>query len=265
MPDQKEHNTHEEFKDYLPIQEIWEGQNFGDATDALKEAKEYIETLSSLMGSGPYASIVLDLHQSKLAAVSGDFSSILGLDFTEGMPPDEFAQYVLPEHNSFIATHFGTYLHYVMQITPVERSNIEFSVEYKYRRGNTYYWINQRILKSLSDSNGVLRYVVMQYTDITATKEGNHAVMIAYDVSKNYYIVNEVLYPKASIVDQLTPTEISISKKIAQGKSDMEIAEEHCVQRDTIKQHKKNIFRKLGIHKSTELALLINQSGLMSS
>lgn len=50
------------------------------------------------------------------------------------------------------------------------------------------------------------------------------------------------------IVDLLTKTEAEILRAIAQGKTTKEIADERFSSIHTITTHRKNIFRKLGIH-----------------
>lgn len=65
--------------------------------------------------------------------------------------------------------------------------------------------------------------------------------------------------PRPAARDELlTPSERSILKEIALGKTTKEIAAEKCVSFHTINTHRKNIFRKLGVnnmHEATKYAM----------
>lgn len=52
---------------------------------------------------------------------------------------------------------------------------------------------------------------------------------------------------------RLTPRELEIMRLIARGKTSKEIAEILYISLRTVNNHRQNIFRKLGIHKSTDL------------
>ncbi len=52
---------------------------------------------------------------------------------------------------------------------------------------------------------------------------------------------------------KLTDREISVLKKLAQGRNSREIAEQLCLSVSTIKYHRKNIFKKLGLDNIADL------------
>jgi DNA-binding NarL/FixJ family response regulator len=120
-----------------------------------------------------------------------------------------------------------------------------------------------RVHKQLSNDVEKLGYVIVEYTDITNVKNDLFAKYIVYDEQQGY-IINEAIHTNSDAFDSLTPTELEVSKLIAKGLSDKEIADVQASAVATIKQHKKNIFSKLGINKSTELVALTYASGLVS-
>ena len=250
--------------EFSPIQKVWEQQDFGKSDSLLTEAKTYIKTLPSLIGTGPSTSVILDLNQSQLLDVSGDFLGILGIEFIKNMKLNHYIPFIYPEHNTFIAKHFPTYLNYLLQASPEERKQIDLSVIFKYKRAKKYYWIHQRIFKTFSDDNGSLRYPILEYTDITDVKNDDIARFIVYEQNKGH-LINESYYPDGELLAKLTPTELVITRLTAEGKSDHEISVINGVSIGTVKQHKKHIFAKLGIHKSTELVALAYNNGLMNS
>jgi len=65
------------------------------------------------------------------------------------------------------------------------------------------------------------------------------------------------------LIEPLTPREIDVLKLIARGLGNLEIAEELCVSKNTVKTHVTNIFQKLEIKSRTQAALYALQEGLI--
>ena len=57
--------------------------------------------------------------------------------------------------------------------------------------------------------------------------------------------------------DTLTPTEREILEALADGSSPRELSEERNCSKSTIATHRKNIYRKLGVHKAYQLKICI--------
>ena len=57
--------------------------------------------------------------------------------------------------------------------------------------------------------------------------------------------------------DTLTPTEHTILKYYADGKSINEVAEQACISINTVRRHNANIYQKLGVGSREELLLYI--------
>jgi len=203
------------------------------------------------------------LQNSEFKANIGAFKEVLGVEFNEGMRLNEIVPFICPAHNSFITKHFPAYLQHLLSLTPQEQGHLEITLVFKYKRGDDFYWINQKIFKHFSEKDFTLGYVLMEYTDITHVKKDNCSKFIVYDKHKGY-LINEELHPYASLIKNLTPTELAITKLIAKGLSDKEIAPVQGISIHTVKQHKKHIFLKLHINKSTELVALAYDCGLVS-
>lgn len=61
----------------------------------------------------------------------------------------------------------------------------------------------------------------------------------------------------AILVESLTPREVEVAEQVASGLSDPGIADALCLSPHTVKQHVKNIYRKLGIGSRTELTAAV--------
>ena len=64
---------------------------------------------------------------------------------------------------------------------------------------------------------------------------------------------------------KLTGMEKKVLGELVKGASVTDLAELLCVSENTIKNHKKNIYRKLGVNKQSELILLCQRNGLLGN
>jgi DNA-binding NarL/FixJ family response regulator len=70
---------------------------------------------------------------------------------------------------------------------------------------------------------------------------------------------NEGISDDKKILEGLTNREREITKLVAQGKTNLEIAYELVISERTVKSHLSSIFPKLGVSSRLNLALLINR------
>jgi DNA-binding CsgD family transcriptional regulator len=250
-------------KDYNSIKTVWQEKAVNKSDKVLTEALKYLASLSPLTGTGPSTTTLLDLETSQFKGYIGDFENIFGLPYKDNLELAVLIPNIFPSHHEMLMGHHQTYINHILSCTLEERNRVQYTNVYQYKRDNQYYWLNVRVHKQLSNDVEKLGYVIVEYTDITNVKNDLFAKYIVYDEQQGY-IINEAIHTNSDAFDSLTPTELEVSKLIAKGLSDKEIADVQASAVATIKQHKKNIFSKLGINKSTELVALTYASGLVS-
>ncbi len=248
---------------YDPLKRKWEAHACKSPGKVLARAQAYLKSLPALVGTGPFAAVILDLQTSQFRGFTGNFKEIFAMDYRENINTSDLIPLIYPRHLSFTTRHFAAYLDYIIPLSLEERNRVDLSIVYKYLRNNRYRWLNIRVFKYFSNSDKNLGYAILEYTDITQVKSDNLAKFIMYDNRKGY-IINEVLLPDCPLPGRLTPSELAVTKLISQGLSDKEIACMRSCAIGTVKQHKKNIFAKLKINKSIELVRLAYDCGLVT-
>ncbi len=241
----------------------WENYLYIGSGAIAKEASIFLNKMAARPGVGPVVYYLLDFKNSIIADACGDFEEVLGVKFSRGMSLMELISRTTPEHLAFLNRCVPPFISYFLDISDEERQKVGFNVEFQIERKSKKCWINQKIVDTYTD-DGQYRYTIFENYDCTSTKVDQLARCIVYHQNKGY-LMNESYYHKDQLIENLTSTELTICSLITKGKSDKEIAEVQFVQIDTIKQHKKNIFTKLGINKSTELVALAYESGIVSS
>lgn len=63
-------------------------------------------------------------------------------------------------------------------------------------------------------------------------------------------------------LSELTKTELKVLRLLGQGLSTKEVARQQCRSFDTVNNHRRAIFKKLGFHKIVELVAFARENGL---
>lgn len=115
------------------------------------------------------------------------------------------------------------------------------------------------------------KWVLSSCNAITLNGDSGYILCFMVDLSSrmnNYHFLTEKYTKEIKrlqnqiTINKLTKTEKEITKDIASGKSSKQISEERERSYETINNHKRNIFSKLGICKTSELIGFAMENGL---
>ncbi|MDX2190875.1 MAG: LuxR C-terminal-related transcriptional regulator [Bacteroidota bacterium] len=137
------------------------------------------------------------------------------------------------------------------------RDKVRYTNNYRLLRGDGTYgkFMNQFCV--VPDQENGLPLIALGITiDITELKADNKIIFKAefYDKLSGHQEVSKVFIPEDNPINELSERELEIAYLISKGETSEQIAEKLFISPYTVKAHKRNIFEKLNVHKSTELA-----------
>lgn len=124
----------------------------------------------------------------------------------------------------------------------------------------------------VKDGKGRWKWVLISGIAYDISGDPDHLLCVMVDVSEsmaNYFALTEEYTKEIRrlnnklLLNELTKTEKEIIALLFQGKTTKEIAQIRHRSYETINNHKRNIFRKLDIHKVSELASFATECGLV--
>lgn len=254
-------NQNDNLKAYNKAKDFWEANSLENSEGVLKEAIDYLRKLPPLIGTGPSTTILVDFSDSKFKGKTGNFEGVFGMEYKNDMGLADIVPFFYPEHNALIEKHFPTYINHLLSVGLKRRNELDVTIIFKYLRREKYCWLSFKAFRYFSDHPKTLGCHLVEFTDISEVKDDDLAKYIIYD-KQDGYIVNDVITPTGTSFEKLTRTELAVTKLIAQGLSDKEIGSKRDSALETIKNHKRNIFQKLNINKSTELVAIAYENGL---
>jgi len=137
------------------------------------------------------------------------------------------------------------------------RDKVKYTNNYRAMRGDGTYgkYLSQFCVIPDKDS-GYPLIGLGTLTDITDQKTDNKIIFKAefYDELSGHKEFVKVFIPADNPIANLSERELEIAHLIAKGYSSNAIAEKLFISPFTVKAHKRNIFEKMNVHKSTELA-----------
>lgn len=120
---------------------------------------------------------------------------------------------------------------------------------------------NEKIITALEEEKQTVQEQAVQLLDKNEELQGQFEAAQA-DAQRLAYFRKSEVDPAAYEMflvgyDMLTPTEREILEALADGSSPRELSEQRNCSESTIATHRKNIYRKLGIHKAYQLKICI--------
>ena len=120
---------------------------------------------------------------------------------------------------------------------------------------------NEKIITTLEQEKQTVQEQAVQLLDRNEALQGQFeaaqadAQRLAYSRKSE---IDPAIYEMFLVgYDTLTPTEREILEALADGRSPRELSEERNCSKNTIATHRKNIYRKLGVHKAYQLKICI--------
>ncbi len=104
-----QNTTNNNLREYVPLKKVWEANAIG-SPKVLAQAQSYLKNLPALVGTGSFTTIILDLQTSEVKGFIENFREIFGIDYQEDMKIIGFVPLIYPNHSTFMAEHFATYL-----------------------------------------------------------------------------------------------------------------------------------------------------------
>lgn len=120
---------------------------------------------------------------------------------------------------------------------------------------------NEKIITTLEQEKQTVQEQAVQLLDKNEELQGQFEAAQA-DAQRLAYSRKSEIDPATYEMflvgyDMLTPTEREILEALADGSSPRELSEQRNCSESTIATHRKNIYRKLGIHKAYQLKICI--------
>ena len=250
------------------VMQVWESKNKIQQPNQTQEFLKIVEHVAEPFAAGTFFYFIFDLEHYKIDMVSESIVFILGLapdDFTL----ERFFKILHPvdadklnEKETIALDFFLNHLN--------EQEITKYKVSYFLRLQHTdksYKTILHQIVPITVSEGGKIQRTLCIYTDVTHLNIPiDHKISFLSATLPSYYSVETEGTNKFLInnfKDTFTKRELEIIKKIAEGKSVMEIAELLFLSTHTVNTHKKNIFRKSQCKNTPELITKCVREGVV--
>lgn len=227
-------------------------------------SKNAINTLNYIFSVGDNYYYIFNATMDEIEFVSPEMQTMLGYHYSDysisylnkKIHPDDIAIY-----NDFEETASKF-------LSTLPKNKLQkYKVRYDFRlkkKDNTYIRVLHQAVNIEIGNNGEMIRVLGVHTDITHLKKDGKPVLsfIGLDGEPSYIDV-KIKTKFAEANDLLTKREKEILFHLVNGKSSAEIASILFLSKNTIDTHRRNMIRKTGTKKNTELIAFAIRSGLI--
>ncbi len=215
----------------------------------IKELKEQVDFLSKVLNNAPASIHILEINEDLELVpfwVNEKYNKLFGLELAKRKE----LGFVDEEHffNMEDAKDIPDGLKYLLEhpedeLSMVCRLNNHFHINWIYFRSS--------IIKLVEDKNHML--VIMFPIDDE---------MVFNQLKLDVYLKEINRLKNQLTISKLSKTELKVIELLGQGSSTKEVANNLCRSFDTINNHRRSIFKKLEIHKISELVRFAKENGL---
>jgi DNA-binding CsgD family transcriptional regulator/PAS domain-containing protein len=211
--------------------------------------------------------LVLDYTQNKYVYVSPSIKQLYGLPpeklLNEG--PHFLLSGIHPEDLEILVKRvYPAIWKFYREHDAGERKHLYFHFNFRYLNNGSYRHILQQSCYPYHDEAFVPMMNVAYITDITTYKKDNRIYLTInkFDVSKGLEQLTHTFFP-AHEEKFFTPTEKNIIRLLAEGKSDLQIADVLFISPHTLVTHRKNMYKKAEVHTLSQLIQFATSMGLV--
>jgi len=244
---------------YLIAKKFWKTVTDSDIAVSASMLQSQIDAYSRLFSvfqAGNYYYIILNMYKSELEYVDQNITHVLGY------VPDEFnIAFLMDNIHPDDKAYFLNFEHRVVEFfkaLPFEKIS-KYKVQYDIRvktKGNNYVRLLHQAVQIDYDEKNYYRTLSL-HTDITHIKQDGVPCfsLIGLDGEPSYYNIQDANEFNKSY-DRFTKREREILKRIVEGKSSKDIADELYISPHTVNIHRKNILKKANAKTPLELVKL---------
>lgn len=248
------------------MMEIWDNKENKYAMEVVGLPEGILDkVLSTIFCPGPFYFFIMDFPVKRFSYVHSTIEDILGLKAKETTVLDLAARVHPDDAEHFIKCEERGIKFYFQEIEPSKIN--KYKISYCFRmldKNNTYRLFHHQAIALSLDKENRISKVLAIHTDIShITEKNNHKIsFISIDGSPSYLGLNLDGTPPPT-KGFFTKREVEIIAFLAEGWNTNEIAKRLFIAPDTVRTHRNNIRKKLGVKNTTQLVAESIKAGLI--
>lgn len=252
------------------IKEVWKSYEDYFAKEKLTIQPGKIDSLlNHVFCPGPFYFYIMDFPSMRLTYVHPDIEDILGID-AEQATLERLAERVHPgdaEHIIRCEEVAQRFLFSNISPDDIKRYKVTYCYRFKNKLGEYQLFLHQAIALSL-DKNQRVGKVLGVHSNIShITAENNYQLSFIGIEGRPNYIGIDLNNRNVKKLKQkqgpLSKRELEIVTLLAEGWTSKEVAESLFLSPDTIRTHRNNIRKKLGVKNTTQMVVACIRAGLI--
>lgn len=247
---------------------VWSAANKNLSPTTKELTLEVIDQIATLFAGGSFYYYILNFDNSQINFVHGGIQEVLGIKPNEFSIP-KLIEVMYPEDLKMMQVKELAAQNFFLNTIPKDEIplyKVAYLIRLQHSKGKFKTILHQAKAISVSDTGKILQMIVV-HTDISYLNAPfDHKISFISSKRPSYFSIipdTSLELLKNSLKNILSAREKEIIKKVADGKSLNEIADQLFVSPHTINTHKKNILRKSHCKNTTELISKCIREGII--
>ncbi len=242
------------------LHNVWEDYTSDQRRPTDLPKIDFEEIVSAVFAVGPLYYYILDFYDMSISRFSPWFEDAHGKNRGGFSKIDDILALIHPEDIDFVIKAEAKASDYIFNVLGAENiTTYKVSYNFRFLTGNgDYEYFNHQSLILTVDENGNFSKSINIHTNINHHVQENSNTFSMIGLGNNPSFLNLKVFTnednqKALAFGNFSGREVEIIKMIADGSSSRKIADRLYISVETVKSHRKNIFKKAGCSSSAEL------------
>jgi DNA-binding CsgD family transcriptional regulator len=220
---------------------------------------DFNQIVSAVFATGPFYYYLIDFYDFSISNISENFEELHGVPSENIFTINDILALVHPEDIALVSKAEEMAFAYMQNCLGLDKiKSYKFSYNFRFRNalGNYDFYNHQSLVLTTDQHNNFVKALNI-HTNISHLTTKNTCTFSIIGLNGRPSFLNLPIFEEESnlskFANNFSYRELEIIKLIADGASSRTIADCLFISLETVKSHRKNIFRKAGCNSSTEL------------
>ncbi len=229
------------------LSDLWE--SYPDALSKLalpKKSYSIVEHLTDILSVGPYYYYVVNIADYSLDQVSDNTKQVHGF-LSQPKTLKTIIDQIHPDDLDFVLRAEEACINKIAEIGFQHQLYLKSSYCFRMQIANgCYHMFHHQAIHLEKDNDGRLQTALNIHTDIHHIIQTNNKIVLVsgFGPRNDFYQMDLSISPSKNCIPKLSRREMEILPLIAGGNSSPQIAEQLFISPETVRTHRKNLFRK---------------------
>lgn len=241
------------------LHEVWKSMVIGERNQTDLPSINFNQIVSAVFATGPFYYYIIDFYDFSISNISDGFKDAHGIDPENIRNINDILSLIHPDDINFVTKAEDLAFKYINEQIGLDKIKL-YKFSYNFRFLNSFgsydFYNHQSLILTTDEKKNFVKSINIHTNISHLTKTNSYTLSIIGLNGLPSFLnipISEFQETEIALNNNFSKREIEVLKMIADGINSREIADRLFISLETVKSHRKNIFKKSGCNSAAEL------------